>query len=156
MITRRRQLHDHQCLCLPSDGVTAQAPICAATKPFDLAQLRSQLEAYRLWREHASGGGEADQATVDALYNLLRGPAPAPPAGEQLPPTMQKVLDAVRSARRPQGASALAQQLGVGRPTAQRYLIELHKRGAVHLHLEYGSAGRPVHLYGPAAPDRVG
>jgi response regulator of citrate/malate metabolism len=156
MITRRRQLHDHQCLCLPSDGVTAQAPICAATKPFDLAQLRSQLEAYRLWREHASGGGEADQATVDALYNLLRGPAPAPPAGEQLPPTMQKILDAVRSARRPQGASALAQQLGVSRPTAQRYLTELHKRGAVQLHLEYGSAGRPVHLYGPAAPDRVG
>ena len=125
-------------------------------KPFDLAQLRSQLEAYRLWREHASGGGEADQATVDALYNLLRGPAPAPPAGEQLPPTMQKILDAVRSARRPQGASALAQQLGVSRPTAQRYLTELHKRGAVQLHLEYGSAGRPVHLYGRAAPDGVG
>jgi response regulator of citrate/malate metabolism len=125
-------------------------------KPFGLAKLRGQLEAYRLWREHASGGGDADQATVDALYNLLRGPAPAPPTGEQLPPTMRKILDAVRSSPSPQGATALARQLGVSRPTAQRYLTELHKRGAVQLHLEYGSAGRPVHLYGPAAPHGVG
>jgi response regulator of citrate/malate metabolism len=66
---------------------------------------------------------------------------------------MQKILDAVRSSRKPQAASALAQQLGVSRPTAQRYLTELHKRGAVQLHLEYGSAGRPVHLYGPPDPD---
>jgi response regulator of citrate/malate metabolism len=124
-------------------------------KPFGLAQLQSQLEAYRLWREHASGGGEADQATVDALY-LLRGPAPAPPADEQLPPTMRKILDAVRLSRRPQGASALAQEVGVSRPTAQRYLTELHKRGAVQLHLEYGSAGRPVHLYGRATRDGTG
>jgi hypothetical protein len=42
MITRRRQLHDHQCLCLPSDGVTAQAPICAASYPLH-AQCPSRV-----------------------------------------------------------------------------------------------------------------
>jgi response regulator of citrate/malate metabolism len=118
-------------------------------KPFGLAQLRNQLDAYRLWRQHASGAGEADQATVDTLYNILRGPAPEPHSGA-LPPTMRKVLDTVRSSPVPLGASVLAEKLGISRPTAQRYLTELHRRGAIELHLEYGSAGRPVHRYGPA------
>jgi hypothetical protein len=43
MITRRRQLHDHQCLCLPSDGVTAQAPICAATYKDSVADVKSAI-----------------------------------------------------------------------------------------------------------------
>ncbi|GAB2963795.1 response regulator [Amycolatopsis acidiphila] len=119
-------------------------------KPFGLAQLRSQLEAYRQWRQHASGAGEADQATVDTLYNMLRGPAPAARA-DALSPTMQKVLDTIRASPIPLAASALATQLGISRPTAQRYLTELHRRGALQLHLEYGNAGRPVHRYGPAA-----
>lgn len=118
-------------------------------KPFGLAQLRGQLDAYRLWREQASGTGEADQATVDTLYNILRGPAPESGAGV-LPPTMRKVLDTVRSSADPLGASALAERLGVSRPTAQRYLTELHRRGAIELHLEYGNAGRPVHRYRPS------
>lgn len=116
-------------------------------KPFDLRQLRNQLEAYRLWRRHASGDGEADQETVDALYGLLRGPATQPGA---LPPTMRKVLEAVRASDEPLAASTLAERLGISRPTAQRYLSELHRRGALELHLEYGNAGRPVHRYGPA------
>ncbi|GLY65377.1 response regulator [Amycolatopsis taiwanensis] len=118
-------------------------------KPFGLTQLRNQLEAYRLWRQQASGTGEADQETVDTLYSLLRGATDHPGTGA-LPPTMRKVLEAVRSSREPLAASALAAQLGISRPTAQRYLSELHRRGALELDLEYGSAGRPVHRYRPA------
>ena len=114
-------------------------------KPFGLPQLRSQLDAYRSWRAQASGAGEADQATVDALYTLLRGPKS--PATDMMPPTMRKILDAVRVSAEPVGAYTLADRLGVSRPTAQRYLSELHRRGAVQLHLEYGRAGRPVHRY---------
>lgn len=121
-------------------------------KPFGFPQLRDQLTAYRTWREQASGGGDADQATVDALYNLLRGPAAQSTADPPLPPTMRKILDAIRDAPTPLDASGLAQQLGVSRPTAQRYLSELHRRGMVRLHLEYGRAGRPVHHYVPAQP----
>ncbi|QUQ64016.1 response regulator [Kutzneria sp. CA-103260] len=116
-------------------------------KPFGLPQLRHQLDAYRLWRVQASGAGEADQATVDALYTLLRGASTPPPTVGMMPPTMRKILDAVRVSGEPVGACALADRLGVSRPTAQRYLSELHRRGAVQLHLEYGRAGRPVHRY---------
>lgn len=117
-------------------------------KPFGFDQLRAQLDAYREWHRHTTRAGEADQATVDSLYNILRGPSPAP-RGPALPPTMRKVLDTVRTAPLPLGASALATELGISRPTAQRYLSELHRRGAIQLHLEYGNAGRPVHLYSP-------
>ncbi|MFC0438283.1 response regulator [Kutzneria buriramensis] len=116
-------------------------------KPFGLTQLRRQLDAYRLWRTQTSGAGEADQDTVDALYTLLRGAASPPSSDSMMPPTMRKILDAVRVSAEPVGACTLADRLGVSRPTAQRYLSELHRRGAVQLHLEYGRAGRPVHRY---------
>jgi CheY-like chemotaxis protein len=55
-------------------------------KPFGFPQLRDQLDAYRRWRQQTSGSGDADQATVDALYNLLRGPATKPATTPPLPP----------------------------------------------------------------------
>jgi response regulator of citrate/malate metabolism len=116
-------------------------------KPFGLPQLRHQLDAYRLWRAQTSGAGEADQATVDALYTVLRGAVPTPSTAGMMPPTMRKILDEVRASVEPADACTLADRLGVSRPTAQRYLSELHRRGVVELHLEYGRAGRPVHRY---------
>jgi response regulator of citrate/malate metabolism len=119
-------------------------------KPFGFGQLKDKLEAYRRWRAevaNASAGSEADQATVDALYDMLRGPGTAAAKPRLLPPTMAKILQAVRESDVPVSASSIATQLGVSRPTAQRYLSELHRRGVVELELEYGSAGRPNNLY---------
>lgn len=121
-------------------------------KPFGFAQLRDQLEAYRRWREQIEGADQADQATIDALYNLLRGPTTSAPPS-QLPPTMVKILGAVSAAAEPTSASEIAQQLGMSRPTAQRYLTDLERRGFVELDLAYGSAGRPIHRYRITPPD---
>jgi response regulator of citrate/malate metabolism len=116
-------------------------------KPFGFTQLREQLEAYRRWRERVAAAGEADQATVDQLYSLLRAPSSSNALRRRLPPTMRKVLETISSAPKPIGASQVSQLLGISRPTAQRYLTELERRGLVELHLGYGAAGRPVHLY---------
>lgn len=119
-------------------------------KPFGFAQLKEKLESYRRWRNEVEGqpsGNEADQSTVDALYDMLRGSGAPSGAARLLPPTMAKILQAVRAADDPIGASAIAGQLGISRPTAQRYLTELHRRGVLALELEYGSTGRPVNLY---------
>jgi response regulator of citrate/malate metabolism len=118
-------------------------------KPFGFAQLRDQLEAYRRWRGQLTTIGEADQATVDSLYSLLHGSSSSSAPRRRLAPTMQKVLDAIRSADDPIGASQVARELGVSRPTAQRYLTKLERHGLIELHLEYGAAGRPNHLYRP-------
>ena len=123
-------------------------------KPFGFAQLRDQLEAYRRWREHLELATEADQATVDNLYSVLRGPAATAAARRRLPPTMRRILDTVRAADHALGAAEVAAQLGMSRPTAQRYLTELERRGTLELVLEYGATGRPVHLYRPPDRDR--
>jgi response regulator of citrate/malate metabolism len=125
-------------------------------KPFGFAQLRDQLQSYRQWREQVAASGDdeadqADQAKIDNLYNLLRGPSPADPARLRLPPTMTKILQTVLDSAEPMPASSVASKVGVSRPTAQRYLTDLERRGLVVLELAYGNTGRPVHRY-RAAP----
>jgi response regulator of citrate/malate metabolism len=116
-------------------------------KPFGFAQLRDQLEAYRRWRQQLASADEADQATVDKLYTTLHRPGASRPDPRRLPPTMRHVLTAVRASPRPLAAADVADTIGISRPTAQRYLSELERRGTVELLLEYGATGRPVHLY---------
>jgi two-component system CitB family response regulator len=117
-------------------------------KPFSFDQLRIQLEAYRRWRDELESSARADQATVDSLYNLRRA-AVEPPAAQRtrLQPTMQKVFDAVRASQKPIGAADIADKLGVSRPTAQRYLGALERKGLVILELAYGTTGRPLNSY---------
>jgi response regulator of citrate/malate metabolism len=117
-------------------------------KPFGFDQLRTQLESYRRWRGQLTApAGEADQATVDALYNLRHAPPETRTGRPRLPPTMVAVLELITRSREPQSASGIAADLGISRPTAQRYLTELEKRGLVKLELEYGATGRPIHRF---------
>jgi response regulator of citrate/malate metabolism len=119
-------------------------------KPFGFAQFKDKLESYRRWRAEvaaAGPGNEADQATVDSLYDMLRGSRETGGKPRLLPPTMAKILRAVQESPDAVAASDIASRLGVSRPTAQRYLSELHRRGVLELDLEYGSTGRPINLY---------
>jgi response regulator of citrate/malate metabolism len=116
-------------------------------KPFGFAALRDQLETYRRWREQLERTGEADQAAVDNLYDLRRAPKSPTAHVQQLPPTMAKVLDVVRAGPKSVSALEVAEAVGVSRPTAQRHLNDLVRRGLIQLDLAYGSTGRPTHLY---------
>ena len=123
-------------------------------KPFNFAQIEERLLAYRsmhrrLERIGSAAEREAEQHEVDALYNLLRGPAALPKG--QSGPTMTSIRDLLRSAPRELSASEIAGQIGISRSTAQRYLAELTRQGTVELHLHYGAAGRPEHRYRIAA-----
>jgi response regulator of citrate/malate metabolism len=109
--------------------------------------LREQLDAYRQWRTRIDASGEADQATIDGLYDLLRAPAASSLARRQLAPTPRKILDAVRDSEQAIGAADVAEQVGISRPTAQRYLAELERTGVLELVLSYGTTGRPIHRY---------
>lgn len=118
-------------------------------KPFGFPQFREQLDAYRRWLEHLQAeAGKTDQATIDSLFSTLRRPAPRAAGGRpELPPTMTKILHVVQAAPQPIGASSVAETLGMSRPTAQRYLTELHRKGLIELELTYGATGRPVNRY---------
>lgn len=119
-------------------------------KPFGYEALRERLDSYRNLRERIAGlGPEADQPEVDALFGLLRGPAAQPPepASGHSAPTLELVRDAVRAAHGDVSAAEVAAQVGMSRPTAQRYLSHLARQGMVRIQLKYGSTGRPEHRY---------
>ncbi len=116
-------------------------------KPFSFDRLRTQLEAYRSWRQELDSASTADQATIDGLYNARSAGVRTAAQAPRLQPTMQKALDAVRAAGGPISAAQIAEQLGVSRPTAQRYLSVLEQKGLLILDLTYGSTGRPLNSY---------
>lgn len=118
-------------------------------KPFGFPALRERMTAYQGLHDRLTGLDQTDQADVDALYELLRGPAIPPaslPKGHSAP-TLERVRDTVRSAREDVSAAEVAAAVGISRPTAQRYLSYLAQHGVVHLSLRYGTTGRPEHRY---------
>ena len=120
-------------------------------KPFPAAALKERLISYRdLRKQLDSLSEETDQAEVDRLFRTLRGPDELPPTLRKghSAPTLELVRSAVRQAPEPISAADVAAQVGISRPTAQRYLAYLAEHGLVRLELRYhGSAGRPEHLY---------
>ncbi|MCL2542123.1 MAG: response regulator [Nocardioidaceae bacterium] len=119
-------------------------------KPFTSATLRERLYSYRDLSERLGRlPDEADQDDVDELFRTLRRPVAVPqtPRKGHSAPTLELVRQTVRDSAAPISAAAVAERLGVSRPTAQRYLSYLAEHGVLRLELKYGGAGRPEHLY---------
>jgi response regulator of citrate/malate metabolism len=114
-------------------------------KPFTFAQLEDRLIAYQTLHRRMSRMQEAEQTEVDALYGILRGPAPVTKG--QSGPTMSLIRDILRASADDISAAAVAQRIGISRSTAQRYLSVLARQGDVELRLHYGATGRPEHRY---------
>lgn len=114
-------------------------------KPFTSAQLTQRLQAYARYRRAIQGPQGVDQQTVD---RALRGLTPAQnAAGTRARQTTETaVLKALEAGGRV-SASEIARTVGVSRATAQRYLSALVDEGTVEIELEYGTTGRPEHLY---------
>lgn len=116
-------------------------------KPFAFAGLRTKLEAYATLRHTFEGGGEAEQTEVDRLFGALWATG-----GSDLPKghsttTAELVRQALRAAEGPLSAQEVAENAGMSRQTAQRYLKLLERTGRVRLSLRYGETGRPEHRY---------
>jgi len=115
-------------------------------KPFGFSRLAERLGAYRDLRSRLGTlDAEADQDDVDTLYGLLR-------TGRSVgkgysAATMALVRDAVRASAPDISAAELATEIGISRPTAQRYLAHLAQQGTVEILLRYGATGRPEHRY---------
>ncbi|MFF3576401.1 response regulator [Streptomyces mirabilis] len=116
-------------------------------KPFAFAGLRAKLEAYAGLRRTLDGGGEAEQAQVDRIFGALSARAePDLPKGHS-PTTAELVRRALVTAEGPLSAQEIAEETGLSRQTAQRYLKLLERTGRARLTLKYGDAGRPEHRY---------
>ncbi|WRZ90103.1 response regulator [Streptomyces sp. NBC_01007] len=116
-------------------------------KPFSFAGLRAKLEAYADLRRTLDGGGRAEQSDVDRIFGTLStGTVPDLPKGHS-PPTAELVRRALLSAEGSLSAQEVAEETGLSRQTAQRYLKLLERAGRARLTLRYGDAGRPEHRY---------
>jgi two-component system CitB family response regulator len=118
-------------------------------KPFALGDLADRLHAYARFRQQQDRPGPLQQADIDRAVRTLREGDlvdGAVPKGRS-PQTARLVADCLRAAGGAQTASEVATQLGLSRPTAQRYLADLAAAGRAEVTLRYGSAGRPEHRY---------
>jgi len=116
-------------------------------KPFSFETLRERLETYGALKTRLERLTEAEQADVDRLYSLLRARS-----GGRLPkgisgPTLESVLVILREADQELSAADVAEQAGISRGTARRYLEHLAAGGLAELDLRYGTTGRPEHRY---------
>ena len=49
--------------------------------------------------------------------------------------------------KKPVSANDVSDALGLSRATAQRYLSQMVENGQLELTLQYGTTGRPIHLF---------
>jgi len=118
-------------------------------KPFAAKQLADRLVAYARYRAQLDGKADLQQVDIDRATRLLREGdllEGAVPKGRS-PQTAQLVADVLRRSPEARTAAEVAQELGISRPTAQRYLGDLAAGGRADVRLRYGTTGRPEHRY---------
>ncbi|QUH01526.1 response regulator [Saccharopolyspora erythraea] len=147
-------------LTAATDPASVRAALAAGAlnylvKPFTAEQLGSRLTAYARYRARLPvTGGAVDQDEIDRAMRLLHeGDRPAAPKG-QSPLTSQLVLDALQRGESARSAAEIAEELGIARATAQRYLAALAQDGKARMTLRYGASGRPEHQYEPLSSSR--
>ena len=151
-------------------GAMAGGVLHYLVKPFTSQALNERLDEYlALRRELAAGGaaGPLDQDSIDRLVAPTRrataadtaAGAPAGPVAERvdepptrLPkglsrPTLDAVIEALKSSPEDVSAAGMALQLGLSRVSARRYLEYLVIHGFARLTPRYGAAGRPENRY---------
>lgn len=117
-------------------------------KPFRFERLEAALEAYRALRLKLTATNRLSQ---DQLDQMLRGQGTQ---AEILPKglseaTLRQVQSFLQASGSPVTAAEAAENLGMARVTARRYLDYLVKLRRVRLEVQYGSVGRPQNRYRP-------
>ena len=116
-------------------------------KPFFFDTLRERLEAYAALHGRLERLRDPDQHDIDHVFSLLRSHGRhGLPKGISAP-TLETIVEALQRADEDVTAVELAEETGISRGTARRYLEYLALTGAAELSLRYGTAGRPEHRY---------
>jgi response regulator of citrate/malate metabolism len=132
-------------------------------KPFTFAALRDKLGRYADYRRQVTAPNRTRidaQGDVDRMLATLRAPEhPGLPKGMS-EDTLAAVIRLLQGASTELSASQVAEEVGVSRVTARRYLEHLAGQRLASRSPRYGGAGRPEYHYAwasspPPAPTRT-
>ena len=121
-------------------------------KPFRFDRFEEALIKYKNLRATYAADENMDQSSIDNISATMKkkvGPdSDREKALEEGNQTHHDILDFLRI-NKASGFTAqeVADQLGISRITARRYLDELESDGKLELFLEYGKVGRPRNKY---------
>jgi len=116
-------------------------------KPFLFATFEEKLLSYSAARERLQRLAQAEQGDVDRIFGALRtARTQALPKGLS-DSTLEIIIQALGRSKSGLPAAAVADETGVSRVTARRYLDHLCQLGRVELTMRYGTPGRPEHRY---------
>jgi len=115
-------------------------------KPFRFSAFRERLDTYAQFRLRLADAPELSQEAIDEAYSVLRTSAQDLPKGLSAQ-TLDAIESALQEADESLTSEAVAHVIGVSRVTARRYLIYLVETGRAEVHSQYGTPGRPKHLY---------
>ena len=116
-------------------------------KPFLFSTFEEKLLSYAAARDRITRLARAEQGDVDRIFGALR-----TARAETLPKglsdaTLELIVAALGRSRSGLPATAVADEAGVSRVTARRYLDHLCQLGRAELTMRYGGPGRPEHRY---------
>ena len=116
-------------------------------KPFLFPTFEEKLLSYAAARERMTRLDRAEQGDVDRIFGALRtARTEALPKGLS-DATLELIVQALGRSLSGLPAAAVAEEAGVSRVTARRYLDHLCQLGRVELTMRYGGPGRPEHRY---------
>lgn len=116
-------------------------------KPFEFQDLRVRLERYAAQRAELGNLVVSGQDDIDRVLHRSAASKRAPlPKGLSVE-TADLVKTALRAAAAPMSAADCAQEVGISRVSARRYLEHLCTTGVAEVALKYGTTGRPERLF---------
>jgi two-component system CitB family response regulator len=116
-------------------------------KPFLFATFEEKLLSYAAAHDRMTRIGKAEQTDVDKVFSALRSPRNEPLPKGLSDATLELIVQALSRAQSGLAATVVADEAGVSRVTARRYLDHLCHFGKVELTMRYGGPGRPEHRY---------
>lgn len=128
-------------------GALRQGVVDYVLKPFSFQDLADRLTRYAAQRELLQGAEVHGQGDIDrVLARVGAAQADVLPKGLS-PETVTLVNAALRDAETTLSATEAAEQVGISRVSARRYLEYFVSTGRAEVSLRYGTTGRPERRY---------
>ncbi|WP_329955848.1 response regulator [Calidifontibacillus erzurumensis] len=118
-------------------------------KPFKFERIKKALENYRSFRKQLESKKTLTQKDLDQIRfekEVYESSNLDLPKGLN-EVTFKKIITYLNDQTEPLSAEEVAEQVGLARVTARRYLDYMVKSGHIDMKIQYGSIGRPINRY---------